>query len=980
MRFLQLVVLGMMCLAAIWAQGESEGAALKGVVTDPSGAAVPNALVQVQSGRFEKRIRTDENGGYLVSGLKEGKYTIRVIANGFDTAVRREVTVRGDLELAVGLQVSADAQVINVEAEADRLSVDPADNKTGLVLREKELATLSDDPDELEQQLQAMAGPAAGPNGGQIFIDGFSGGRMPPKSSIREVRINANPYSTEYDRPGFGRIEIFTRPGTDNIRGQAFVQFNDESLNSRSPLLDSPKRPQYQQKFYGLNLSGPMRKQKASFGFDFERRVIDENAFILATTLNDQLQPSTLNQAIVTPQTRTTWSPRLDFQLSPKTTLVLRYQQGRTTQEREGVGGFGLSSRAYDQKDSDHTLQLTATRVISATVLNETRIQYQRINQSQLGDNSTPAIQVSGAFQGGGAQVGNSGTETARQESNNVTSIVRNRHTFKFGGRIRRGGLDDTSVNNFGGTYTFFGGAGPELDANDQAIAGTSVPLSALERYRRTLLFQNLGYSASQIRALGGGASQFSLNAGTALTEVNQVDAGLFFNDDWRISPNLTLSYGVRYEFQTNLSDRANWAPRIGLAWGLGGKGGTPVKTVLRAGFGVFYDRVNEQVTLQAQRFNGLTQQSYLVQDPDFFPGIPSLETLGAAQQPQQLQLVDTRLQAPRNYQASVGIERQINAAVRVTMQYMHNRGVHLLRSRNINTPTDGVYPYGDSQLRILTESTGSSRQNMLLIAPNINYKKLFLFSLYVLSYGKSDNEGSPADPYNLRAEWGPSSFADVRHRLVLGTSLPLPWRLTASPFVLFTSGTPYNITTGRDVNGDGFTSERPALLSNVSANQCQGGSLRYSAEFGCFDLNPAPGTSIGRNYGRGPINFNVNLRLARTWSFGNRGESGPSEMGPPAGMGGLRGPGGMPGGGPPPGVGPGGGPGGLFGAASGKKYNLTLSISARNLFNRANYAAPNGDLSSPFFGNSLSLAGLGPLGGASTYNRKVDLQLRFTF
>jgi hypothetical protein len=158
----------------------------------------------------------------------------------------RNYQIAGAAVLDVRLTIEAQTQVLNVEEEAQRISVDPGLNAGALVLREKELSTLSDDPDELAQQLQAMAGPSAGPNGGQIYIDGFSGGSLPPKASIREVRINTNPYSTEFDRPGFGRIEILTRPGTDKIRGQVFGQFNDESLNSRSPLLSQSKRPHRQ--------------------------------------------------------------------------------------------------------------------------------------------------------------------------------------------------------------------------------------------------------------------------------------------------------------------------------------------------------------------------------------------------------------------------------------------------------------------------------------------------------------------------------------------------------------------------------------------------------------------------------------------------------------------------------------------------------------------------------------------------------------
>ncbi|MCW5981368.1 MAG: hypothetical protein KIT09_25005 [Bryobacteraceae bacterium] len=338
-------------------------------------------------------------------------------------------------------------------------------------------------------------------------------------------------------------------------------------------------------------------------------------------------------------------------------------------------------------------------------------------------------------------------------------------------------------------------------------------------------------------------------------------------------------------------------------------------------------------------------------------------------------------IQAPRTYQATLGLDRQGNSHFRISAQYVNSRGVHLLQSRNINTPIDGAYPCGDRLLRILTESSGFSRANQFIVSPHLNYRRVFLFGFYSLSYGKTASDGQPADPYNLRAEWGPSSFADVRHRAVIGTRLPLLWGFTVSPFLMASGGMPYNITTGIDSNGDGFASERPALLAGLSGAACSGGSLVYAAGFGCFDLNPPAGVAtIGRNSARGPASVNLNLRLARAWSFGGQGESGTAESSPPPGMGGIRG-GGPPGGGPPPGGGgPGGGPPpGLFGG-SGRKYNLTLSVSARNILNHANYAAPSGDLSSPFFGEYRSLAAFGPFGAASAYNRKIDLQLRFTF
>jgi hypothetical protein len=597
-----------------------------------------------------------------------------------------------------------------------------------------------------------------------------------------------------------------------------------------------------------------------------------------------------------------------------------------------------------------------------------------RTKLSNLGDNSIPSISVQGAFDGGGAQIGNSGNTNNRWELTNMTTRTHGTHTLKWGGRLRQSFLDDISINNFGGAYTFFGTSGPQLDASNQPIPNTKTDLSALEVYRRTLLFQRAGLTPALIRQYGGGATQFRLNAGAPAVSVNQFDIGLFVNDDWRLRPNLTLSYGLRYETQTNLGDLSDLAPRIGVAWGVDGRANKPAKTVLRAGFGIFFDRIGETITLQTDRFNGTTQHSYVIQLPDFYPAIPSPGSLGGAQQPQQLQLAYDGIRAPRTYQMNVGVDRQINKYARVSVTYFNNRGVHILRSRDINAPINGLFPSGDRQVRLLTESTGFSRTNQITISPNVNYKKMFLFGFYMLGAGKSDAEGQPADPYNLRSEWGPSSIGDVRQRFLIGTSLPLPWKLIVSPFLFASTGSPYNITSGHDTNGDTFTSERPALVSGAGPSDCRGGNLFYASGFGCFNLSPAPVTStIGRNYGRGPGTVNLNLRVARSWAFGNRGESGLAEGGGPIGLGGARG-GAM---GPIPGGGP---PVAMFGAPSGKKYNLTLSVSARNALNHPNYTPPSGDLSSPFFGVYRSLSGFGPFGSPTTYNRKIDIQLRLMF
>src|SRR5260370_6491824 len=164
-------------------------------------------------------------------------------------------------------------------------------------------------------------------------------------------------------------------------------------------------------------------------------------------------------------------------------------------------------------------------------------------------------------------------------------------------------------------------------------------------------------------------------------------------------------------------------------------------------------------------------------------------------------------------FQSSVGIERQLSKAARLTVTWIDTRGLHLLNSRNINAPIGVSYPFGDRSIRLLTESAGFSRLNQVVANTNVNTKKLFLFGYYSLSYGKDNNEVLPADPYNLRAEWGPSSYADMRHRMAIGATIPMPWKLTVNPFLAANSGQPYNITTGLDPYSTGYPAARRVLL-----------------------------------------------------------------------------------------------------------------------------------------------------------------------
>ena len=280
----------------------------------------------------------------------------------------------------------------------------------------------------------------------------------------------------------------------------------------------------------------------------------------------------------MTPQSRTHAqpAPRLRYQRQQHAGRALPVHT-QVELDKEGVGNFNLASTAYNQKSSENTLQVTETAMLNPRSHQRNALSVHAFDSIEHGDNTMPALNVQGAFTGGGPQIGNSGNTANHAEVTNTTTMTHGTHTIKWGGRFRQSFNNDTSVNNFGGTFTFFGGLGPELDANNQPIPGTSIAAHGARALPPHAAVPEGGSARLRRSAAGGGASQFTLSAGTPTTSVNQFDAGLFVNDDWRMRPNLTFSYGLRYETQTNISDHGNFAPRVGLAWGVdchGGKAG----------------------------------------------------------------------------------------------------------------------------------------------------------------------------------------------------------------------------------------------------------------------------------------------------------------------------------------------------------------------------------------------------------------------
>ncbi|HZU26567.1 MAG TPA: carboxypeptidase regulatory-like domain-containing protein [Bryobacteraceae bacterium] len=960
MRFVYLVIISVFLGAVVWAQQTTT--AIRGQVTDESGALVPGAKVTVSdsAGNVVTSVVSHSDGAYVVPNLPPGRYSVVAAAPGLKQAQAMLVqTTAGPATANLRLLVATETQTVTVtESQAPQVNTEPENNAGALVLKQEDLKALSDDPDDLQQDLQALAGPGAGPNGAQIYIDGFTGGQLPPKESIREIRINQNPFSSEYDRLGFGRIEILTKPGTDKFRGMLFLNISDQFANARNPFLTGPNAANapFQTRQYGGNVSGPLSK-KASFFLDFERRDINDASIITAIT--DPNNPTTLGTFAATPQERTRVSPRLDYQLTSNNTLTARYSFWDNSRTLTGIGGLTLPTAGNSSLDHDQDFQLTDSMVVSPKMINETRFRWEHELFQNTPLTNAPQIQVNGAFTGGGSGSGLASDLTNHYELQNYTSYVSGQHSMKFGVRLRTQVESFNSPANFNGTFTF----------------------NSLAQYALTEQLINEGVPSSQWLGLGGGPALFSINAGFPLVHVNQTDVGVFAQDDWRFRPNLTLSFGLRYETQTNIHDWSDAAPRFGFAWAPGGGGAhSRPKTVIRGGAGIFYDRFGEGSYLNAVRFNGFNEQTFQLENPDFFAttlaGLPPLSTLSGFQTSTARYQIARNLRAPYVIQSAIGIERQLPFSSTLSVNYTNTRGVHQFLTRDINAPLPGTFnpavpgsgvrPYGNIGDIYQYESDGMSRQNQLMA--NINTRvsanlTMFVGYFYNRAYSDTNGIGSfVANPYNLREDWGRSAY-DTRHRLFLVGSYQFRWAIRLSPFLMWNSGGPYNITVGRNLYGTGMFNARPALAEPGSPGA-------VSTSCGTFNANTVAGeTMIPLNYCQGPSFFSLNVRLSKTFGFGGEKERAGGMMGGDHGHGGSLRPGA-------------GAWHSIFSDVStGRRYNLTIGIMARNLLNNVNYGNPIGVLTSPLFGQSIGIAGgYGPEGQYPVDNRRLEFQTRFTF
>lgn len=956
---------------AVQVLAQSATGSLHGHVADPSGAIIPGASITLSGNGKTLNTTSGASGSYKFGSLAPGNYTVTTTIQGFTPYQLQDLPIAAgqNKTLNISLSLAVQQQNVQVNAETNSIDTNPDTNANSIVIKGKDLDALSDDPDELSNELQALAGPAAGPNGGQIYIDGFTGGQIPPKSDIREIRINVNPFSAEFDRLGYGRIEIFTKAGTGHVHGHIFSRGNYSAFNAQNPILNSNllpgqksiTEPSYYSYFLYGNIGGPMSKNSSYFFNVFNRN--DENQNIVDAINPASVTPANpngtpLNESVSNPSSRLDVGPRFDFQLGNSNSITVRYSFYRSVETNDGIGETSLPEQGYNTNANENVLQASDDIVLSKNYVDSIRFQFRRTRDSQTPQYTLPTVGVQGAFIDGGSASGTSQDHEETYEFQDYFTGAAGNHALNFGARLRA--YHDVNYTDAGtnGTYTF------------QSLA--SYLARKPQKYQVTVVNNN----------------QYTARA-------TPFDAALFYQDDWKVSQKFTFSYGLRWETQNEISDKSDWAPRLYLAYALGHGKGRP-KNVLRAGYGWFYERftvpngsggtpyIINTIHHNLPAPGGVSnQQIYIVTNPSYAetsPGNaikpPNPATSGAIPAATYYTIAPD-FHAALDMQGAIGLDHQVAKNVTSNVTYLYSRGIHQFLTNNISAPyfdgaanvypttpltppTSNIYQY---------ESGAVYRENQIIATANARLRRFSIFSFYTYSNAKSDADSVSFFPMNAHdpgQDYGRAGF-DVHNRfLILGDYIG-PYGFAIAPFFVYNSGTPYNITTGSDLTANNQFNARPTF-----ANPADGCAAPLVA-FGGNCLNPDPiGTNqqiIPRNFGTGPSNYSLNLHVSKVIGFGPliHGMNGTHAYhGHGHGLGGR----GLSGGG--------GGPGRID-AGTDHKYSLTLSVYGANILNHENLAAPNGTLSSPFFGKSQSLAS-GFFSPSTAGNRSIFLQTSFNF
>ena len=373
------------------------------------------------------------------------------------------------------------------------------------------------------------------------------------------------------------------------------------------------------------------------------------------------------------PRILTDVNPRADLQMGPKNTLAVDYEYFRISESNDGVDTQSLPSTAYDTARYHHSLRIMETQTLNSNALNQVNFQYLHFHNTQAPKSSAPAIDVLGAFLGGGTTQGSLQRYETHYEFQDDATVTRGSHMLQLGGFFRDIRRREDANANFNGTFTF----------------------NSLADYQQTEQALRNCDSMAQIQAAGYGPSQYNITGGVLGASVNRIDGALFLGDDWRISPRLTASLGLRFESENIISDHADWAPRAGISWALG-RGSSP-RTALRAGWGLFYQRFDDDQMIVANRLNGRNQLTYVVNNPEFYPSAPHVSSFSSSGQSlPTVYRLSPQLSSPYDMDTAVSLERQIARDATASVTYLYSLGQRQLLSNDVNAPLPGTFNPGD--------------------------------------------------------------------------------------------------------------------------------------------------------------------------------------------------------------------------------------------------------------------------------------------
>ena len=805
-RRLVWVLFVLTCSSRLLAQASRDGRLLLTVV-DQTRAVIPGATITI-SGLDEATkaapppAKTSEQGIATIA-LGPGRYLVTAEFPGFEPGVLKEVRIRSgsDNRQLIVLAIEGLKDSVTVGRDKQESAADRNNGSFGTALTREQVEALSDDPTEMAQQLQEMAG-----GNGVIRVDSFEGGQLPPKAMIKSIHVTRDAFAAENHNAGGLFIDIITQPGLGPLRGGGRYNLRDGSISGRSPFT-AVKGPERQQQ-YGTNFAGTLVKNRASFNLSLNGSSSFETPILYTATPQGTRSGALLS--LRQPRDQDNVYAVLDYAITKDQTLRINYSQNDYTQRNQGVGGYDQPERAFNNDEHNHTIRIQEVGPLGRRAFTNTRLEFGWGDSSSRSALDAVTVRVNDAFTSGGAQVaGGRRTRTFNLASD--LDYVRGIHSVRSGVVLAGGSYHSDDTANYLGTYTF------ETLADFEAGQPTS--------FTRRIGDPNIDY--------------FNLQAAA------------YIQDDIRVRKGLTFTPGVRYEAQTHLSDHNAFGPRFGVTW-------APFKsgmTTLRASAGVFTDWLASGTYEQTLRVDGIRQRELNIVDPAY----PDPGNVGSVP-PINKYFLAGDLQMARNVRLSTGVDYVPSAFTRFGVTYAHVTGTGLLRGQNLNAPVNGLRP--DPAVGNLVEVLGDarSRQHTLngfmqvfLTAPSMappkerwSWKRTNFGVFYTLGTLDNDTDGAFAVPStgSLAAEWGPAQN-DVRHRF--STFFGAGWlkNFNANLNINYASGSPYTIRTGLDDNGDQIFNDRPAGVGRNSLRGASsftlGGFFIYNIPIGQKKLGPMP-------------------------------------------------------------------------------------------------------------------------------------------